>query len=235
MIDLSKMINEEGIIIPDRKKQENVVLQFTSVYESYVKAHKQEQILDRFILKCFNHQFCCHKQTGKISLSRFTEQKRGVWRADTHGIIPLYHDNGITGGVEQSMPEEKAILLPEDGKRENIRFVCYPFWADDTIFRILPKQEYDFSFLYGLLKNQADLSLDTNSDDQSVLPMESLNYLEIPLFPEKLRIQFQKEMKPFFSEINTLRKKQRMLTTIFYDLCERYIPQYVCGGVSKCQ
>lgn len=225
MIDLLKMTNKEGIKIPDRKIYDHVSLQFAVVYKSYVETYKKEQILDRFILKCFHKQFCTHRQTGIIAFPLFAEQKSGLLRKDTHGVIPLYHCNGVAGGINLSMPEKIAILLPKNGKRENILFVQYPFWADDTMLRILPKQEYDFSFLYGLLKNQADLSLDTNSDDQAVLPMGSLNYLEIPLFPEKLRIQFQKEMKPFFSEIDTLRKKQRMLTTIFYDLCDQFFSQ----------
>lgn len=209
------------ILHPDRKTQDKIVEKIAPAYESYVVANKKEKILDAYVKNWFSYYFGPGKQVGVTELSVLADRKNGLIRKDTKGPVPLFNSGGITGGVHLTMPEEEAILIPKKGSLSRVYFASRPFWASNTMMRILPKKKYDLYFLYCLL-HECDLMTLNSDSNVPGIQTDALDHLEIPLYPDELRKQFYMDMKPVFSEIGILRKKQRLLESVFHELCERF-------------
>ena len=63
--------------------------------------------------------------------------------------------------------------------------------------------------------------LNSDSNAPGIHP-SILDSLTLPDYPKELKQQFYMEMEPFFHEIGILRKKQRVLQELFYELCGQY-------------
>ena len=210
----------QAISLPhtERSAQDAVVEKLAPIYESYAVAYKKERILDQYARDRFACLFPPSAQIGTVLLSELTVRKAGKGKKDTGGPVPIYNSGGITGGTFESMPEKEAILIPKKGSLNNVIYASRPFWASGTMARLLPKEKYDMYFLYCLLRSCNLMLLNSDSNAPGIHP-KILDSLELPDYPKELKQQFYTEMEPFFHEIGILRKKQRVLQELFYELC----------------
>ena len=213
----------QAISLPhtERSAQDAVVEKLAPIYESYAVAYKKERILDQYARDRFACLFPPSAQIGTVLLSELTVRKAGKGKKDTGGPVPIYNSGGITGGTFESMPEKEAILIPKKGSLNNVIYASRPFWASGTMARLLPKEKYDMYFLYCLLRSCNLMLLNSDSNAPGIHP-KILDSLELPDYPKELKQQFYTEMEPFFHEIGILRKKQRVLQELFYELCSQY-------------
>ena len=213
----------QAISLPhtERSAQDAVVEKLAPIYESYAVAYKKERILDQYARDRFACLFPPSAQIGTVLLSELTVRKAGKGKKDTGGPVPIYNSGGITGGTFESMPEKEAILIPKKGSLNNVIYASRRFWASGTMARLLPKEKYDMYFLYCLLRSCNLMLLNSDSNAPGIHP-KILDSLELPDYPKELKEQFYTEMEPFFHEIGILRKKQRVLQELFYELCSQY-------------
>ena len=213
----------QAISLPhtERSAQDAVVEKLAPIYESYAVAYKKERILDQYARDRFACLFPPSAQIGTVLLSELTVRKAGKGKKDTGGPVPIYNSGDITGGTFESMPEKEAILIPKKGSLNNVIYASRPFWASGTMARLLPKEKYDMYFLYCLLRSCNLMLLNSDSNAPGIHP-KILDSLELPDYPKELKQQFYTEMEPFFHEIGILRKKQRVLQELFYELCSQY-------------
>ena len=202
----------------DRADQDAVVEKLAPIYESYAVAYKKEMVLDQYARGRFANLFPTSAQTGTVLLSELAVRKAGKGKKDTGGPVPIYNSGGITGGTFEAMPEKEAILIPKKGSLNNVIYASRPFWASGTMARLLPKEKYDMYFLYCLLRSCNLMLLNSDSNAPGIHP-SILDSLALPDYPKELKQQFYMEMEPFFHEIGILRKKQRILQELFYELC----------------
>lgn len=82
------------------------------------------------------------------------------------GDVPVYSSAGLTGTHDESLVNNKGLIVGRKGTVGKVYFSPQPFWCIDTAYYILPDDsKYDFKYLYFLLQT---LGLEELNEDSAV-------------------------------------------------------------------
>jgi len=70
---------------------------------------------------------------------------------DLDGAYPIYGTSGIVGSTNTILCHPPAVIIGRKGTIDQPRFVEQPFWAIDTTFYCLPKENLEIRWLYYML------------------------------------------------------------------------------------
>ena len=105
------------------------------------------------------------------------------------GTIPVYSSGGLTGWHNQPLITSECIVVGRKGTVGSVYYVNQPSFCIDTVFYILPNQEYDLKYLFYKLLS---MNLSNLSSDSAVPGLNRDNAygqrLLLPPLPEQKRI-----------------------------------------------
>lgn len=132
----------------------------------------------------------CEWITSKLSeLVNVTYGKSpaGIQKLDDG--IPIFGTGGVTGYTDVALYDGPSVILGRKGTIDKVQRSNGPFWAIDTTFYTIPKQNFDWAWLYYVMSSFDLRKLNEASGVPSLGrgSLESLD-LAIPPLPEQQKI-----------------------------------------------
>ena len=127
------------------------------------------------------------------------------------GDIPVYGTGGYMLSVSEALSEEDdAIGIGRKGTIDNPYILRAPFWTVDTLFYCIPKNGFNWDFVYGVYQNINWKLMDESTGVPS-LSKAAINKVDVatPTLEE------QKKIGSYFTEIDNL-------ITLHQRECEMY-------------
>ena len=136
------------------------------------------------------------------------------------GSIPVYGTGGYMLSVNDKLSDKDAIGIGRKGTIDKPQYLKAPFWTVDTLFFMIPLNNFDLQFLYTMTQkiNWKKMDESTGVPSLSKAVIEKVNQ-NIPSYQEQIKIG------GFFKQLdNTIALHQRKLT-LFNQLKETYLKQ----------
>lgn len=151
----------------------------------------------------------------ELAYGKALKEENRIW-----GKYPIYGSSGVVGFHIEPLVKSPSIIIGRKGNVGSVFFSfqeCYPI---DTVFYVV--SSYSKLYLYQLLKRQ------TFIEGDAAIPGLSRNqaYKIKILFPNKKIIDiYDTNIRPIFTQIETLQKQNQELTAIR----DRLLPRLISG------
>ena len=126
------------------------------------------------------------------------------------GSIPVYGTGGYMLSVNDKLSDKDAIGIGRKGTIDKPQYLKAPFWTVDTLFFMIPLNNFDLQFLYTMTQkiNWKKMDESTGVPSLSKAVIEKVNQ-NIPSYQEQIKIG------GFFKQLdNTIALHQRKLTLL---------------------
>ena len=123
------------------------------------------------------------------------------------GNIPVYGTGGYMLSVNDKLSDKDAIGIGRKGTIDKPQYLKAPFWTVDTLFFMIPLNNFDLQFLYTMTQkiNWKKMDESTGVPSLSKAVIEKVNQ-NIPSYQEQIKIG------GFFKQLdNTIALHQRKL------------------------
>lgn len=140
------------------------------------------------------------------------------------GSIPVYGSGGLMRKVNKILHSGECVLIPRKGSLNNIILVNDDFWTIDTMFFGVPRQpnvaKYVYLFLLGVDMYAMNIGAAVPS-----MTVKILDGMKILCPAPEILEQFENMVRPFFSMIEILKKKNKSLA----DARDLLLPKLMSG------
>ena len=126
------------------------------------------------------------------------------------GSIPVYGTGGYMLSVNDKLSDKDAIGIGRKGTIDKPQYLKAPFWTVDTLFFMIPLNNFDLQFLYTMTQkiNWKKMDESTGVPSLSKAVIEKVNQ-NIPSYQEQIKIG------GFFKQLdNTIALHQRKVTLL---------------------
>jgi type I restriction enzyme S subunit len=140
------------------------------------------------------------------------------------GSVPVYGTGGYMLSVNDKLSDKDAIGIGRKGTIDKPQYLKAPFWTVDTLFFMIPLNNFDLQFLYTMTQkiNWKRMDESTGVPSLSKAVIEKVNQ-NIPSYQEQIKIG------GFFKQLdNTIALhlcKQRQLNLLKQSLMKEILPQ----------
>lgn len=142
------------------------------------------------------------------------------------GIIPVYGSGGIMRYADRALCEHESVLVPRKGTLNNVIYINIPFWTVDTMFYTNMKISGAAKMVYFFLKSKDLASMNAGTAVPS-MTTDILNNIPMVIAPDTIIRQYDDLQKPFFEQMETLKKQNQTLSK----LRDTLLPKLMSGEI----
>lgn len=142
------------------------------------------------------------------------------------GSVPVYGSGGLMRKVNKILHSGECVLIPRKGSLNNIILVNGDFWTIDTMFFGVPRRpnvaKYVYLFLLGIDMYAMNIGAAVPS-----MTVKILDGMKVLCPTPGILEQFENMVRPFFSMIEMLKRKNKSLA----DARDLLLPKLMSGEI----
>ena len=143
-----------------------------------------------------------------------------------NGSIPVYGSGGVMRKVNKILHSGESVLIPRKGSLNNILLVSGDFWTIDTMFFSIPRRPNVAKYVYLFLSGVDMYAMNIGAAVPS-MTVKILDGMKLLCPAPEILEQFEKVVGPYFSMIESLKKKNDSLA----DARDLLLPKLMSGEI----